>query len=91
MTIIVALQILGGLVILATGLASIFLAAFLVPVGALTLLIALALFSGREWARILMLILAVLECLTIVGLIFGLPVLWYLRKPDVVAYFKQPK
>lgn len=90
-TIIVALQILGGLVILATGLASIFLAAFLVPVGALTLLIALALFSGREWARILMLILAVLECLTIVGLIFGLPVLWYLRKPDVVAYFKQPK
>jgi ribosomal protein L37E len=85
------IQIFGALVIIVLGALSGFFAAVLLPIGVLTLLAALALFTGQNWARILILIFGVLEIITIAGIIFGPITLWYFRKPDVVAYFKQPK
>ncbi len=94
-TIIGILQILGSLFVLIIGVG---LAAFLGPLGLivipfaiLPLIFALGVFTGRNWARILMLIGAVLDILSIVGIIWGVIVLWYFTRPRVVAYFKQPK
>lgn len=93
-TIIGVLQILGSLIILA----AVSVAAVFVPLGTVTipfailpLIFALALFTGRNWARILMLIGAILDILSIVGIIWGIIVLWYFTRPRVVAYYKQPK
>ena len=94
-TILAILQIIGSLIMLGTGaVGSVFLGGFgIVPMvlGAVSLIFALALFSGRNWARILMLIGAVLDIISIVGIIWGVILLWYLTRPRVVAYFKQPK
>lgn len=94
-TILGILQIVGSLFALAPGLG---VAAFLGPLGLiiiplaiLPMVFAIALFTGRNWARILMLIGAVLDIISIVGIIWGAILLWYLTRPRVVAYFKQPK
>jgi len=57
----------------------------------LSMIFAIALFTGRNWARILMIIGAVLDIITIAGILLGIILLWYLTRPRVVAYFKQPK
>ena len=64
---------------------------FVVIIGVLTLLFALALLSGRNWARILMLIGAVLDIISIVGIIWGIVLLWYFTRRNVVEYFKAAK
>lgn len=94
-TIIGILQILGSLVALGVGLSA---AAFLGPLGLIVipfaiipLIFAIGVFTGRNWARILMLIGAVLDIISIVGIIWGIVILWYFTRPRVVAYFKQPK
>ena len=64
---------------------------FVVLLGVLTLLFALALLSGRNWARMLMLIGAVLDIISIVGIIWGIILLWYFTRKNVVDYFKAAK
>ena len=94
-TILGILQILGSLIMLATGVG--FTALFgaygsaILVFGILSLIFAFALFTGRNWARILVLIGAVLDIISIVGIIWGVIVLYYFTRPHVVAYFKQPK
>jgi hypothetical protein len=98
--ILAILQIVGSLIGIGFGL---FYTAALSSIGlgslglaivafeALPLIFGIALFTGRNWARILMLIGAVLDIISIVGIIWGIILIWYLRKSNVVAYFKQPK
>ena len=93
-TILGILQIIGSLIILVGGLASFVLGPIgliIFPLALLPLIFAIALFTGRNWARILMLIGAVLDIISIAGIIWGVILLWYLTRPRVVAYFKQPK
>jgi hypothetical protein len=90
-TILAALQILGSLVTIAAGAFLGVFGFFFVAIGVVTLLFALALLSGRNWARILMMIGAVLDILSIVGIIWGAVLLWYFTRRHVVAYFKSPK
>jgi len=94
-TIIGILQILGSLVFVAFGgLIAAFsgvLGLLIFPLALLPLIFAIGVFTGRNWARILMLIGAVLDIITIVGAIWGIIILWYFTRPRVVAYFKQPK
>lgn len=90
-TILAALQIVGSVVDIALGL---FLGIFgfvIVVFGVLTLFFALALLSGRNWARLLILVGAVLDIISIVGIIWGAILLYYFTRPHVVAYFKAPK
>lgn len=78
----------------ASGLGGIFAAigVIFIVAGALSFIFAIAFFTGRNWGRILMMIGAVLELFAIpVGTIIGIIVLWYLTRPRVRAYFKQPK
>ncbi len=63
----------------------------IVVFGVLTLFFAVALLSGRNWARILILIGAVLDIISIVGIIWGAILLYYFTRRHVVAYFKAPK
>ncbi len=93
-TILAILQIIGSVIMLVSGLGAAIFGGFglvIMVLGAVSLIFALALFSGRNWARILMLIGAVLDIISIVGIIWGAILLWYLTRPRVVAYFKQPK
>jgi len=94
-TILGVIQIVGSIFGLVVGLtAAAFLGPFgliIVPFAVLPMFFAVALFLGRDWARILMLIGAVLDIISIVGIIWGVVILWYLTRPRVVAYFKQPK
>ena len=93
-TILGILQIIGSAIMIATGLGAAFFGGFslvILVLGVLSLIFAFALFTGRNWARILMLVGAVLDILSIVGIIWGVILLWYLTRPRVVAYFKQPK
>lgn len=90
-TILAVLQILGSLVMIVVGS---FLGVFgtiVILLGVLTLLFALALFAGRNWARVLMMVGAVLDILSIVGIVWGIIVLWYFTRRNVVEYFKTPK
>lgn len=62
----------------------------IVPI--LAIIFALALFTGRNWARILALIGGVLLLFDIpIGTILGIVMLWYLTRPRIAAYFKQRK
>ena len=62
----------------------------IIAIGVLTLLLAIALFSGRNWARILNMVFAVIDLINIpIGTILGIIFLYYLTRPRVVAYFKQ--
>ncbi|MDV3278310.1 MAG: hypothetical protein LYZ69_07575 [Nitrososphaerales archaeon] len=91
MTILAALQIVGSLITLGSGFV-LGPFGFIVDIfGLLTLFFALALLSGRNWARILILIGAVLDILSIIGIIWGIIILWYFTRSHVVAFFKQPK
>jgi hypothetical protein len=87
-TVIAALQIVGSLVVIAIGLSVL---PPLSALGALSLVFSLALFSGRNWARILMLIGGVLNVFSGVGIIWGAIVLWYFTRSHVAAYFKALK
>ncbi|MCL4356640.1 MAG: zinc ribbon domain-containing protein [Candidatus Thermoplasmatota archaeon] len=44
---------------------------------------------GYNFARILMIIGAILDIISIVGIIWGIILLWYLTRPNVVAFFHQ--
>ncbi|MGC8600791.1 MAG: hypothetical protein ACP5LX_07050, partial [Nitrososphaeria archaeon] len=60
--------------------------------GALSLIFAIAFLTGRNWGRILMMIGAVIELFAFpIGTVIGIVILWYLTRPRVRAYFKQPK
>jgi hypothetical protein len=90
-TILAALQIVGSLITISVG--AIFGPFGLVidVFGVVTLLFALALLSGRNWARILVLIGAVLDIISIIGIVWGIILLWYFTRANIVAYFKAPK
>ena len=47
--------------------------------------------AGINVARVLMMIGAVLDIISLAGIIWGIIVLWYLTRPRVRAYFKQPR
>ena len=78
----------GVLAIIGLGILSpIFLIA-----GILAMVFAIAFLTGRNWGRILMMIGAIIELFAIpIGTIIGIIVLWYLTRPRVKAYFKQPR
>jgi tetratricopeptide (TPR) repeat protein len=95
-TILVGIQIAGSL--LASAVAEAVAAdlhasvyPIVVPFVILPSIFALALFSGRSWARTLMLIGAVLDFESFFGIVWGVAFLWYLTRPRVTAYFKQPR
>lgn len=99
-TVIAVFQILISIAYIAVGLTLGALLSFLLPslgaliaaVSFLPLIFALCLFSGRNWARILMMVGAVFDLFVFpVGTIFGMIVLYYFTRPRVVAYFKQEK
>ena len=90
-TILAAFQILGSVIEIGAGLLLGIFGSFVLLLGVLTLFFALALLSGRNWARILILIGAVLDIISIVGIIWGAILLYYFTRPHVVAYFKAPK
>lgn len=51
----------------------------------------IGLLQGKEWARILAIIHAVLNVLNVpIGTVLGVLVLVYLTRPEIVAYFKRP-
>ena len=51
----------------------------------------IGLLQGKEWARILAIIHAVLNVLNVpIGTVIGVLVLVYLTRPEIAAYFKQP-
>jgi hypothetical protein len=85
-TSVVLLTIVGAMAAIA-GLAAFVIAPFAI----ISLLFALAVFTGRNWARILMMVAAVFDILSVVGIVWGVIVLWYLTRPRIIAYFKQPK
>ncbi len=81
-----------GAVLAATspGLAG--LGAIMAFLAILPLIFAIAFLTGRNWGRILMMIGAIIELIDFpVGTIIGIIILWYLTRPRVKAYFKQPK
>jgi hypothetical protein len=90
-TILAALQIVGSIVDIVLGLSLGILGFVIVVFGVLTLFFAVALLSGRNWARILILVGAVLDIISIVGIIWGVILLYYFTRRYVVAYFKAPK
>ena len=61
------------------------------PVGVIALVIGVSLFTGKNWARILMIIGGVLDIITIVGIPLGIIIIVYFRRQNVVAYFNQKK
>ena len=63
-----------------------------VVAGALSLIFAVAFLTGKNWGRILMMIGAIIELIDFpLGTVMGILILWYLTRPRVKAYFKQPK
>ena len=90
-TVLAALQIFGSLIMISVGLVLGVLGVPIILFGVLTLLFSLALLSGRNWARILILIGAVLDIISIVGIVWGIILLWYFTRKHVVAYFKASK
>ena len=99
-TVIAVLQIVISILNIIIGLALAAVFSFLLPglgvlvavLSFLPLFFAFALFTGRNWARILNMIGAVLMLFAFpLGTVFGIGILYYLTRPRVVAYFKQPK
>src|SRR5207245_10733592 len=94
-TIIGILQILGAIVYILVG--TVFVAyapiigIILLPIGVIALIIGISVFTGKNWARILMIILGVLDIISIIVIIIGLRVVYVIRQQNVVAYFKQNK
>ena len=93
------LQILGSLGAIAFGLTAgaVFFSffpggsLFIVALSLLPLIFAILFMAGFNVARILMMIGAVLDIISIVGILWGIILLWYLTRPRVRAYFKQSK
>ena len=91
------LQILFSLVVIITVFSSaavstafgadvgIFIGAVLI----LPLIFGIFFIMGYNFARILMIIGAILDIISIVGIIWGIILLWYLTRPNVVAFFHQ--
>ena len=94
-TIIGILQILGAIVYILIGIGfTAFAGVFgliLLPVGVIALIIGVAVFTGKNWARILMIILGVLDIISIVGIVIGIIIVVYFRRQNVKAYFNQNK
>ncbi|MCL4372003.1 hypothetical protein M1373_01650 [Candidatus Marsarchaeota archaeon] len=95
-TILAVFQILVGIIYVALGLVSgaligILGAAFgviVLIVGIFAIVTGLALFTGKNWARILIMIGGVLDLIDIpIGTIIGIVILWYFTRPNVKAYF----
>ncbi len=91
-TILAVLQILAGIAYLAIGLVAGALAGVLgvlfIPFGLFALITGLALFTGKNWARILIMIGGVLDLIDIpIGTIIGIVILWYFTRPEVKEYF----
>ena len=91
-TILAVLQILAGIGYLAVGLVGGALVGILgilfIPFGLFALITGLALFTGKNWARILIMIGGVLDLLDIpIGTIIGIVILWYFTRPNIKAYF----
>lgn len=94
------LQILSSLVLIIYGI-TIGSAAFLffpagfgiaiAAISAIPLIFAILFIMGINVARILMIIGAILDIITVVGIIWGIILLWYLTRPRVRAYFKQSR
>jgi uncharacterized membrane protein len=60
--------------------------------GLLSFIFAITFLTGRNWGRIFMIIGAILELFDFpIGIIIGIVILWYLTRPRIKAYFKQPK
>lgn len=95
--ILAILQILGGIAYLAIGVTSSallrglmggILIVIFIPIGLFALITGIALFTGKNWARILALIGGILDLIDIpVGTIIGILMLWYFTRPKVKAYF----
>ena len=60
-------------------------------ISAIPLIFAILFIAGFNVARLLMIIGAILDIITLVGIIWGIILLWYLTRPRVRAYFKQPR
>ena len=94
-TIIGILQILGAIVYILVG--TVFVAyapiigIILLPIGVIALIIGISVFTGKNWARILMIILGVLDIISIVGIIIGIIIVVYFRRQNVVAWYNQKK
>ncbi len=59
-----------------------------IPFGLFALITGLALFTGKNWARILIMIGGVLDLIDIpIGTIIGIVILWYFTRPEVKEYF----
>ncbi len=91
-TILAVLQILAGIAYLAIGLVAGALVGILgvlfIPFGLFALITGLALFTGKNWARILIMIGGVLDLIDIpIGTIIGIVILWYFTRPEVKEYF----
>ncbi len=91
-TVLAVLQILAGIGYLAAGLVAGALVGILsllfIPFGLFALITGLALFTGKNWARILIMIGGVLDLIDIpVGTIIGIIILWYFTRPNIKAYF----
>ena len=93
-TILAVLQIIGAMISFAVATAI----AVLIPVIGILFYIVpifgiisgIGLLIGKNWARIIAMIGAVIELFSVpIGTIIGAVVLWYLTRPRVVAYFKQ--
>ena len=62
----------------------------LIVISVLQIIFGAALLTGRNWARIIVMILAVIELISFpLGTVIGIILLIYLTRPRVVAYFKQ--
>ena|SRR5712691_5833411 len=93
-TVLGAIQIAVSLLLLLPSLILVELlgqtASVLTILSILSLIPAIALFAGKNSARILMMASAVANIISIVGIPWSLIVLRYLTRPGVIAYFKQP-
>ena len=92
--ILAILGFLGGLVDIGMGVlfGALFPILFIVFafIGILFLIASLSLLTGKNWARILMMIFSVLSLFNFpVGTILGIVFLYYFTRPHVVQYFKR--
>ena len=56
-------------------------------VGIAALLLGWGVYTYREWARVGMLVISVLLCITIIGLVIGGPIFWYLEQKHIKRMF----
>ena len=95
---VVALGVLASLGTIGTIIGSV-VGGVMILIGLIQMLIAWGLWSGKGWARIIAIIFTVLGVLanlmgaldlnltSVVGLLIGVVILWYLFQPQVKAYY----